>query len=52
VDDIPDFSQMTRAEEAEWWETHNLADDLTESGPEVTAEIYAALGIPDPSQQD
>ena len=48
--DIPDFSRMTRAQEAEWWETHDLADSLTEGGAEINAEVYEALGIPDPAK--
>ena len=50
VEDVPDFSQMSCEEEADWWETHDLADNLTEGGPEVDAEVYAALGIPDPAK--
>jgi len=38
-EDIPDWSRMTREEEADWWDTHELADHLWESGPEVEAEI-------------
>lgn len=51
AEDVPDFSQMSRKEEADWWEMHDLADDLTEGGPEVATEVYDALGIPDPAEQ-
>lgn len=50
-EDLPDWGAMTREEEAEWWETHDLAENLLESGPEVEAEVYAALGIPDPAKK-
>lgn len=47
LEDIPDFSTMSR--EAKWWETHDIAEDLLEGGPEVRAAVYCALGIPDPA---
>ena len=43
VHEIPDFDKMTRSEEADWWESHDLAPELWEHGPEVEAEIGAAL---------
>ncbi len=33
--------------EAEFWETHELAEELLEDGPEVRAEFYRKLGIKD-----
>lgn len=50
ADELPDFGKMTRQQEAEWWETHDLADGLFEEGPEVDAEVYEALGIPNPKE--
>ncbi len=49
-EDIPDWSAMTREEEADWWETHEIAPNLMDSGEDVRAETYAALGIPDPAK--
>ena len=51
VDELPDFDQMTREEEAEFWETHDFADGVFEEGPEIDAEVYEALGIEDPKKQ-
>jgi hypothetical protein len=48
--DIPDFGQMSKDEEATWWETHELSEDLLESGPAVAADLYAELGIPNPTK--
>ncbi len=48
--DIPDFGSMSKEEEATWWETHELSEDLLESGPSVTADLYAELGIPNPAK--
>lgn len=45
LEDLPDFDRMSREEEAEWWETHDIAEDLMESGPEVDTEVFEALGI-------
>ena len=30
---LPDFSKMSREEEAEWWDTHDLTDYLDELEP-------------------
>jgi len=49
-DQLPNFEEMTREQEAEWWETHDLADDLFEEGPEIDAEVYEALGIDNPKK--
>ncbi|HWG84530.1 MAG TPA: hypothetical protein VNT60_03515 [Deinococcales bacterium] len=27
-EDVPDFDAMTREQEADWWDTHDLADHL------------------------
>ena len=48
ADRLPDFSAMTPAQEADWWDEHDVADELWEEGPEVDAAVYRALGIPDP----
>ena len=48
--DIPDFGSMPKEEEATWWETHELSENLLESGPFITAELYAELGIPNPTK--
>jgi hypothetical protein len=48
ADELPDFDLMTADEEATFWETHDFAEGVLESGPEVDAEVYAALGIPNP----
>ena len=45
LEDIPDFDGMSREEEAEWWEKHDVAPDLTETGPDVYEEVYSVLGI-------
>lgn len=47
-DELPAFDQMTREEEAEFWETHDFAEGVFEEGPEIDAEVYEALGIEDP----
>lgn len=49
-DEMPDFENMSPEEEAEFWETHDFAEGVLEDGPEINAEVYEALGIPDPSQ--
>lgn len=49
-EDIPDFSQMSPQDEADWWDAHELADHLMEGGSEVEAEIFEALGISKPTQ--
>ncbi len=49
-DELPDFEAMTREQEAEWWETHDVADNLFDEGPGIDAEVYEALGIPDPKK--
>lgn len=43
---------MTPVQEADWWDEHNVADELWEEGPEVDAAVYRALGIPDPAAED
>jgi hypothetical protein len=50
-DELPDFAEMSADEEASWWETHDFTDGVFEGGPDVDAEIYLALGIPDPKRQ-
>jgi hypothetical protein len=45
--DLPDFAAMTPAQEADFWESHELTDDMYETGDEVTREIDALLGITD-----
>ncbi len=49
-DELPDFEAMTREQEAEWWETHDVADDLFDEGPEIDTEVYEALSLPDPKK--
>ncbi len=49
-DELPDFEAMTHEQEAEWWETHDVAEELFDEGPEIDAEVYEALGIPDPKE--
>jgi len=44
-EDIPDFGTMSREEEADWWDTHDLADHLMVGGPEIEAEIVGILGM-------
>ena len=51
VDELPNFEQMTREEEAEFWESHDFAEGVLEDGPEVDAEVYEALGIENPKKQ-
>ena len=43
---LPDFASMTREQEADWWDEHDVADELWKEGPKVDAEVDAALGIP------
>ena len=50
-DELPDFSEMTAEEEAEFWETHDFAEGVLEDGPEVDAEVYEALGIENPKNK-
>ncbi len=45
--DLPDFHAMTPAQEADFWKTHELTDDMYETGDEVEREIDALLGITD-----
>ncbi|MEM6429031.1 MAG: hypothetical protein AAF708_07305 [Deinococcota bacterium] len=45
--DLPDFSAMTPEQEALFWETHDLAPELFEAGPQVGAELDALLGLTD-----
>ena len=42
-DQLPDFDAMTKAQEREWWETHEIAEGVLESGPEVDEEIDRLL---------
>lgn len=42
---LPDFAAMTREQEADWWDEHDVDDELWEEGPEVDAEVDLALGI-------
>lgn len=51
VDGLPDFEQMTREEEAEFWETHDFAEGVFEEGPEIDAEIDEALGLENPKKK-
>lgn len=44
ADELPNFEAMT----AEYWETHDFAEGVLEEGPEVDAEVYKALGVPNP----
>ena len=50
-DELPNFAQMTREEEAEFWETHDFAEGVFEEGPEIDAEVYEALGIENPKKR-
>jgi hypothetical protein len=43
LDQIPSFKDD--AERLEWFESHELAPELFEEGPEVDAELDRALGI-------
>jgi hypothetical protein len=38
-DQLPDFDMMTEDEEMEFWETHDFAEGVLESGPEVEKEF-------------
>ncbi len=49
-DELPDFDSLTPEQEAEFWETHDFAEGVLEEGPEIDAEVYEALGIPDPKK--
>lgn len=51
LDELPDFDAMTAEEEAEFWETHDFAEGVLAEGPEVDAEVYEALGIPNPKSR-
>jgi hypothetical protein len=50
LDQIPDHFDSYE-EEAEWWETHDLSEDVIETGPKVRAEFYQHLGLPDPAKR-
>ena len=50
-DELPDFSEMTAEEEANFWETYDFAEGVFEEGPEIDAEVYEALGIEDPKKK-
>lgn len=43
VRESPKFK--SELEESQWWDTHTLAADLWQSGPEIEAEIDKLLGI-------
>jgi hypothetical protein len=43
--DLPDFAAMTPEQEALFWETHEVAAELFETGPQVEAELDALLGL-------
>ena len=45
AEELPDFEMMTREQEADWWDTHDVAEGLFDEGQEVDAEVYEALGI-------
>lgn len=49
TDELPDLTAMTPEQEADWWDEHDVADELWEEGPEVDAAADAALGVPDPA---
>ena len=49
-DELPDFDSLTPEQEAEFWETHDFAEGVLEEGPEVDAEVYKALGVPNPKK--
>ena len=49
-DELPDFDSLTPEEEAEFWETHDFTEGVLEEGPEIDAEVYEALGIPNPKE--
>ncbi len=49
-DQIPEEFPSYEAE-AEFWETHELAEEVLEDGPEVRAEFYRKLGIEDPAKE-
>lgn len=51
AEQLPDFSSMTREQEADWWDEHDVADELWEEGPEIDAEVDAALGFQNPKQR-
>jgi hypothetical protein len=43
LEQIPQFDDLV--EMGEFWETHELAPELYESGPLVDADFYKRLGI-------
>ena len=49
-DELPDFDSLTPEQEAEFWETHDFAEGVLEESPEIDAEVYEALGIPNPKK--
>lgn len=51
ADQLPDFSAMTREQEADWWDEHDVADELWEEDPEIDVQVYKALGTPDPKER-
>jgi hypothetical protein len=46
-DQIPDFKNPVDL--ADFWETHELADELFDTGPQVDADFYKRLGIKRPT---
>jgi hypothetical protein len=44
-DQIPDLDAMSWEEEDEFWQSHDFAEGVLESGPEVETEFYKLLGI-------
>jgi len=48
LDQIPRF--RNDLEESDWWDEHELAPELMESGPQVEADLDKALGIKRPKK--
>jgi hypothetical protein len=42
-DQIPDFDTMSKEDERIWWETHEIAEGVLDSGPEVEEEFERLL---------
>lgn len=49
LDQIPRF--RNELEESDWWDEHELAPELMESGPQVEADFYKALGVANPKKR-
>ena len=45
LDTLPDFTDMTPAQEAAFWERHDVAPDVFETGEAVENELDVLLGI-------